>query len=433
MLKRKEDLSMKKSVKHLTAGLLCLLLLPSFAACAKEAPAAYRENALPAQNLMLSRPDFPAEMPGKINKNAIKAVRFHLAPAYAEPLTEALANATSITIQGQAEATEEQMTAFIKKRNPTPKLTCSVEEIVASYYKEAGKEGIRPDVALCQALKETGFFAYGGDVLPNQNNFCGLGATGNKVKGAAFPTAQIGVRAHIQHLLAYASTKRPQEKIVDPRYELLIQSRPDLYGKIKYWTGLNGNWAVPGTTYGQDILNLWQQAQAPDDSDTSLRAAEKRLASEKNASAYIYRGIVYSKRGEQEKALQDFTSALKRDPKSSAARYNLALMEAQQGKASDAIKNYSQLIKDTPSLPQAWYNRGVLLMKNGKHKEAARDFEKVLELVPQQADACNNLALCRIAQGKYPEAWQLLHRASEINDANMTVLGNQYVFEACVE
>ena len=57
----------------------------------------------------------------------------------------------------------------------------------------------------------------------------------------------------------------------------------------------------------------------------------------------------------------------------------------------------------------------------------------MLELVPQQADACNNLALCRIAQGKYPEAWQLLHRASEINDANMTVLGNQYVFEACVE
>jgi Flp pilus assembly protein TadD len=108
-------------------------------------------------------------------------------------------------------------------------------------------------------------------------------------------------------------------------------------------------------------------------------------------------------------------------------------MEAQQGKNNDAIKTYNQLIKDTPSLPRAWNNRGVLLMKNGKHKEAARDFEKVLELVPQQADACNNLALCRVAQGKYEEAWKLLHRAAEINNNNMTVLGNQYVFEACVE
>ena len=424
---------MNRKAKQLAAGLACLLVLPSLTACAKDAPPSYRESPLPSYNITLSRPDFPAEMPGKINKNAIKAVRFQLAPAYTEPLTEALANAASITIQGQAEATEEQMAAFIKRRNPSPKLTCSVEEIVKSYYTEAGKEGIRPDVALCQALKETGFFAYGGDVLPSQNNFCGLGAIGNKVKGAAFPTAQIGVRAHIQHLLAYTSTKRPKEKIVDPRYELLIQNRPDLYGKIKNWTGLNGNWAVPGTTYGQDILNLWQQAQAPDDSDTSLRAAEKRLASEKNASAYIYRGIVYSKRGDWEKALQDFASALEHDPRSSAARYNLALMETQQGKTSDALKNYNQLIKDTPTLHQAWYNRALLLMKAGKHKDAARDFEKVLELVPQQANACNNLALCKIAQGKYPEAWQLLHRAAEINNANMTVLGNQYVFEACVE
>jgi len=424
---------MNRKVKQLAAGLACLLVLPSLTACAKDAPAAYREEAPPAHNLMLSRPDFPAEMPGKINKNAIKAVHFRLGPAYTELLMENLAQSASITISGKAEATQEQMVSFIKKRNPNPKLTCSVEEIVASYYKEAGREGIRPDVALCQALKETGFFAYGGDVLPSQNNFCGLGATGNKVKGAAFPTAQIGVRAHIQHLLAYASTKRPQEKIVDPRYELLIQSRPDLYGKIKYWTGLNGNWAVPGTTYGQDILNLWQQAQAPDGSDTSLRAAEKKVQESKDAASYIYRGIVYSKRGETGKAISDFDSALKHAPKNTAARYNLALMQTQQGKSGDALKNYNQLLKDNPTLPQAWYNRGLLLMKTGKQKDAARDFEKVLELVPQQADACNNLALCRIAQGKYPEAWQLLHRASEINDANMTVLGNQYVFEACVE
>ncbi|MBQ7499002.1 MAG: tetratricopeptide repeat protein [Selenomonas sp.] len=424
---------MNSNARHLAAGLACLFILPSFTACAKEAAPSYHENNLPAQNLTLSRPVFPEKMPGKANQKAIKAVHFLLAPAYAEPLTETAAQASSITILGQAEATQEQMVAFIKKRNPSPKLTCSVEEIVSNYYKEAGREGIRPDVALCQALKETGFFAYGGDVLPSQNNYCGLGATGNKVKGAAFPTAAIGVRAHIQHLLAYTSTKRPQEKIVDPRYELLIQSRPDLYGKIKYWTGLNGNWAVPGTTYGEDILNLWQQAQAPDGSDTSMRAAEQKLKASKDASAYVYRGIVYSKRGETDKAMADFTSALRHAPKSTAARYNLALMETQQGREKDALKTYNQLIKDTPTLPQAWYNRGLLLLKANKHKEAAKDFEKVLELIPQQADACSNLALCRVAQGKYEEAWKLLHRAAEINNTNMTVLGNQYVFEACLE
>lgn len=424
---------MTRKIKQMAAGLACLLLLPSLSACAKEAPAYREADLLPAHNLMLSRPAFPEAMPGKVNARAMKAVHFRLAPPYEEPLTEALADAASITIQGEAEATQEQMVAFIKKRNPSPKLTCSVEELVAAYYTEAGREGIRPDVALCQALKETGFFAYGGDVLPSQNNFCGLGATGNKVKGAAFPTAQTGVRAHIQHLLAYASKERPKEKIVDPRYELLKTNRQDLFGKIKYWTGLNGNWAVPGTTYGQDILNLWQQAQAPDGSAASLRAAEKKLATQKDATAYIYRGIVYFNRGEMQQAIQDFQSALQHSPKSPAARYNLALLQAQQGQKDAALKTYSQLIGDTPSLPQAWYNRGILLMKGGKQKEAAKDFEKVLELIPQQADACSNLALCRVSQGKYEEAWQLLHRAAEINDNNMTVLANQYIFEACLE
>lgn len=424
---------MNLKLKRFAAGLLCLLMLPSLTACAKEAAPAYRESSLPAQNLTLSRPTFPEKMPGKANAKALKAVHFRLAPAYSEPLTEALANASSITIQGEAEATKEQMAAFIKKRNPSPKLTCSVEEIVNAYYSEAGKEGIRPDIALCQALKETGFFAYGGDVLPQQNNFCGLGATGNKVKGASFPNAVTGVRAHIQHLLAYTSTQRPKEKLVDPRYDLLIQSRPDIYGKIKYWTGLNGRWAVPGTTYGEDILNLWQQAQAPDGSDLSLKAAEQKLGNHKDASSYIYRGIVYSKRGNADKALADFTEALNLEPKSAAARYNLALLQAQQGKTAEALKSYDRLIKDTPTLPQGWYNRGVLLLKQNKQKDAAKDFEKVLDLIPQQADACNNLALCKVSQGKYEEAWKLLHRAAEINDNNMTVLANQYIFEACLE
>lgn len=71
------------------------------------------------------------------------------------------------------------MVRFIRQRNANPKLNAPLEDVVQAYYDEAGREGIRPDVALCQALKETGYFAYGGDVSPEQNNFCGLGATGN--------------------------------------------------------------------------------------------------------------------------------------------------------------------------------------------------------------------------------------------------------------
>ena len=109
-----------------------------------------------------------------------------------------------IGIFGEAVAAKAQAVALLKQNNPDLKLTCNAEEIVDLYWQEAGREGVRQDLAFAQALVETGFFRFGGDVKPEQNNFCGLGTTGGGVKGAHFKTPEIGVRAHIQHLLAYS-------------------------------------------------------------------------------------------------------------------------------------------------------------------------------------------------------------------------------------
>ena len=160
------------------------------------------------------------------------------------------------SIFGTPLATQEQCVKYLLKNNPNPKISVSPEEIVAYYYEEAGREGIRPDVAYAQALKETGFFRYGGDVVPEQNNFCGLGTTGGGVKGGYFPTAQLGVRAHIQHLLAYTSTRRPTTPLVDPRYDIVRK----VYGArtLSHWSDLNGRWAVPGNYYGQEILSMFR-------------------------------------------------------------------------------------------------------------------------------------------------------------------------------
>ena len=119
-----------------------------------------------------------------VDKKAMKQADWQLAEAYGRPMLDVPAGAD--TIMGPATIPARQMVHFIRQRNPHPKLNAPLEEVVQAYYDEAGREGIRPDVALCQALKETGYFAYGGDVSPDQNNFCGLGATGNKVAGARF-------------------------------------------------------------------------------------------------------------------------------------------------------------------------------------------------------------------------------------------------------
>jgi len=94
-------------------------------------------------------------------------------------------------------------------------------------------------------------------VVPEQNNFCGLGTTSATVRGAYFLTPRYGVRAHIQHLLAYCSPSLPKTTIIDPRYYLVYnQKKRD--GFFTRWYQLNGKWAT-GSDYSEKILNLHKQ------------------------------------------------------------------------------------------------------------------------------------------------------------------------------
>ncbi|OLS33987.1 SPOR domain-containing protein [Bacillus sp. MRMR6] len=127
---------------------------------------------------------------------------------------------------------------------------------LGTYYDHLGKYyGIRADVAFAQALLETNFFRYTGVVRANQNNYAGIGAIGGEVRGASFSTPEEGVLAHLQHLFAYATTNSlPADyPLIDPRFHLVRR------GSAPNWTDLNGKWAVPGDTYGQSILSLYER------------------------------------------------------------------------------------------------------------------------------------------------------------------------------
>lgn len=166
----------------------------------------------------------------------------------------------SISIYGESVATKAQAVAYIKQTNPEVKLACTVEELVELYWQEAEREQVRPDLALAQSLVETATYKYGGDVLHHQNNFCGLGTTGGGVRGASFNTPELGVRAHIQHLLAYTQRQEPSTEIVDPRYDVAHRIRLER-GIVDTWYGLNGTWAT-GSLYCEKIMATYQKILA---------------------------------------------------------------------------------------------------------------------------------------------------------------------------
>ena len=166
-------------------------------------------------------------------------------------------------ISGESEASIDAMVDFYKKSNKkypqeiyASKGATNIEEFCQIYDEEATAEGIRAEVAFCQAMKETGWLQFGGDVKASQCNFAGIGATGGGVSGASFKDVRTGVRAQIQHLKAYANTLPLNNACVDPRFKYVKR------GSAPYveWLGKNANpngvgWA-PAANYGTSIVQM---------------------------------------------------------------------------------------------------------------------------------------------------------------------------------
>lgn len=165
-------------------------------------------------------------------------------------------------ILGKPELTPYQLARLIEKTTSTYKLSCPLIALAEMFINEGLIEGVRGDIAFCQSIHETSYFRYGGQVLPAQNNYAGIGALNNRPagKGAWFPDAATGVRAQIQHLKGYASKKPLNRPCVDPRYAILVEKK--LIGTAPNWEDLNGKWAWPGENYGQTILAVYEKAKA---------------------------------------------------------------------------------------------------------------------------------------------------------------------------
>lgn len=151
-------------------------------------------------------------------------------------------------IMGTSSVTALQLSNFYKAMNKkypsyysqNDKEAKTIEDFCKIYVEECKKEDVRVEVAFAQAMVETGYLSFGGDVDISQYNFAGMGATGNGVKGNSFSTVRLGIRAQVQHLKCYASTDKLNGDRVDPRWGEWLR------GKAPYVEWLS----IPNNPYG---------------------------------------------------------------------------------------------------------------------------------------------------------------------------------------
>lgn len=166
-------------------------------------------------------------------------------------------------IMGQTSVTVDQMVKFFMDRTtvayPYSKVeeAPTIEKFCEIYIDECENEGVKAEVAFSQAMMETGFLKFGGDVKKEQYNFAGLGAVGGGVSGASFSSIREEIRAQVQHLKAYASEEPLNQVVVDPRFQYVKRGSAEYVEWLGQKENPNGYGWATAKNYGYNIVDLY--------------------------------------------------------------------------------------------------------------------------------------------------------------------------------
>jgi len=181
---------------------------------------------------------------------------------------EVITVSNSTIVVGYKEVTSEQLVSLFTSRDSAK--TEKATRLAALYIKYGKLFNIRADIAWAQMCHETDFLEYTGDVKPEQNNFCGMGAVSTGVPGDSFATEELGVIAHFAHLAWYYYPDHVNEYCsnqYDPRH---FENKHYRYTGDTTLDFLNGRWA-PGATYTDKIIlfanEIWQSSE--DETETA--------------------------------------------------------------------------------------------------------------------------------------------------------------------
>jgi tetratricopeptide (TPR) repeat protein len=179
---------------------------------------------------------------------------------------------------------------------------------------------------------------------------------------------------------------------------------------------------LAGTTYArnrvwQDDLTLWRDVAAK---------------SPGNARAHNDLGYVYLSRGDVDRALQEFQTALRLNPYYADARTNLGVAYYEKGAFYQAIEQFTLALKVTtnrPDVVNALHNLGLAYSRVGLLDDGLREMEAAAALEPGNAEVLNDLGVLYQRKGftaKAIECYQNALKASPDDAGAHFNLGNAY-------
>jgi tetratricopeptide (TPR) repeat protein len=147
-----------------------------------------------------------------------------------------------------------------------------------------------------------------------------------------------------------------------------------------------------------------------------------KVPAKQRAVAHVNRGIAYYDRGELEKALADYSSAIRVDPKNAEAHHNRADVRLRMGDLENAISDYGQAIALNPNFSSAHNGRGNALRESGQIDRAIADYDQAIKLDPRSPFPHNGRGNALRDKGDFAGAIQAYDRAIAIDPKYVTAI-----------
>ncbi len=123
----------------------------------------------------------------------------------------------------------------------------------------------------------------------------------------------------------------------------------------------------------------------------------------------------YLASGQHEDAIQNYRVVADARPGDPEAHFNLGFSLAAMGRRGEAMTAYRQAVSVRPDYFNGWNNLGALLLADGRGEEAVACLRRLVELRPEYPSSICNLARALEMCNEIEEASEMVGRALELN------------------
>lgn len=149
-----------------------------------------------------------------------------------------------------------------------------------------------------------------------------------------------------------------------------------------------------------------------------------------NSDAHYGLGTAHAGRGEFDKAVQEFQTAVRLNPSDLRTRLNLGTAYRDQGKFGEAIQEFNTILMISPEEPDVHYQLANAYNKQGRLDEAIHEYSIAIKLNPIEPEFYIRLGLAYSKQGRFDEAIQEFEAALKLDPRSVAAhynLGVTYI------